>query len=105
MKHCSNFNIFLIELGRMAFYNALTDADQRFLEGENKSGRAICTDFHLSSGIVCKWKQELLQHVLRAFDSDFGEKMGERKVAYLIRCFSFWGAFAELVGRPKFLRV
>lgn len=60
----------------MAFYNALTDADQRFLEGENKSGRAICADFHLSSGIVRKWKQELLQHALRAFDSDFGEEMG-----------------------------
>ena len=41
----------------MAFYNALTDADQRFLEGENKSGRVICADFHLSSGIVRKWKQ------------------------------------------------
>lgn len=40
----------------MAFYNALTDADQCFLEGENKSGRAICADFHLSSGIVRKWK-------------------------------------------------
>ena len=63
----------------MAFYNALTDADQRFLEGENKSGRVICADFYLSSGIVCKWKQELLQHALRAFDSDFGEKMGEER--------------------------
>lgn len=51
----------------------------RFLEGENKSGRVICADFYLSSGIVCKWKQELLQHALRAFDSDFGEKMGGRE--------------------------
>ena len=60
----------------------------RFLESENKSGRAICADFYLSAGIVRKWKQELLQHALRAFDSDFGEKIGGRKVAYLIRCFS-----------------
>lgn len=81
----------------MAFYNALTDADQRFLEGENKSGRAICADFHLSSGIVRKWKQELLQYALRAFDSDFGEEMGGRKVAYLISCFSF-GGFHRIGG-------
>ena len=47
----------------------------RFLESENKSGRAICADFYLSAGIVRKWKQELLQHALRAFDSDFGEKI------------------------------
>lgn len=89
----------------MAFYNALTDADQRFLEGENKSGRVICADFHLSSGIVRKWKQELLQHALRAFDSDFGEKMGGEKGGLLDQMFFPWGAFAELVGRPKFLSV
>lgn len=89
----------------MAFYNALTDADQRFLEGENKSGRAICADFHLSSGIVRKWKQELLQHALRAFDSDFGEKMGGEKGDLLDQMFSLLGGFRRMVGRPKFLRV
>lgn len=74
----------------------------RFLEGENKSGRAICADFYLSAGIVRKWKQELLQHALRAFDSDFGEKIGGRKVAYLIRCFSLGELSPNWWGGPSF---
>lgn len=32
----------------------------RFLEGENKSGRVICADFYLSSGIVCKLEARTL---------------------------------------------
>lgn len=74
----------------------------RFLEGENKSGCAICADFYLSAGIVRKWKQELLQHALRAFDSDFGEKIGGRKVAYLIRCFSLGELSPNWWGGPSF---
>lgn len=84
----------------MAFYNALTDADQRFLEGENKSGRAICADFYQSSGIVRKWKQELLQHALRAFDSDFGEKIGGRKVPTWSDVFPL-GSFRRIGGEAQ----
>lgn len=75
----------------------------RFLEGENKSGCVICADFYLSSGIVCKWKQELLQHALRAFDSDFGEKMGGEKGGLLDQMFFLFGGLSpNWWGGPSF---